>query len=142
MPQIRKDRSETMRLTFLGKESDLGDSPTLYATDRDTYVVQGWKVADDETAGKLALADGEIAVEVYARLLNHLAADGVPGTVTRHEAPIVHVKANGNYVIQGRCLVDEDARVQMAMPEHEDAVELPKAALTALLEEHGATGHR
>jgi len=131
-----------MRLTFLGKESDLGDSPTLYATDRDTYVVQGWKITEEETAGQLSLADGETAVEVYARLLNHLAADGLQGTVARHEAPIVQVKANGNYVIQGARLVDEDARLQMAMPEHEDAVELPKSALTALLEEQGATGHR
>jgi hypothetical protein len=33
-----------MQLTFLGKETQGGDSPTLYATDRDTYVVQGWTV--------------------------------------------------------------------------------------------------
>ena len=30
-----------MRLQFLGKNSVPGDSPTLYATDRETYVVQG-----------------------------------------------------------------------------------------------------
>jgi hypothetical protein len=130
-----------MRLIFLGKESDLGDSPTLYATDQGTYVVQGWKITDQTTVGQLALADGETAVEVYARLLKHLAKDGVLGTVARHKAPIVRVMGNGNYVIQGARLVDEDARRQMAMPDHEDAVELPKAALTSLLEEHGATGH-
>lgn len=130
-----------MRLTFLGKESDLGDSPTLYATDRDTYVVQGWKITDDTTAKQLTFADGEIAVEVYARLLDHLAKDGVPGVVAEHEPPIVHVKQNGNYIIQGARLTDDDARLQMAMPDHEDAVELPKAALKALLEEQGATGH-
>jgi hypothetical protein len=33
-----------MRLTFLGKETQTGGSPTLFATDRGTYVVQGWKV--------------------------------------------------------------------------------------------------
>jgi hypothetical protein len=33
-----------MRLRFLGKETQGGGSPTLYATDRNTYVVQGWKV--------------------------------------------------------------------------------------------------
>jgi hypothetical protein len=131
-----------MRLTFLGKMSDLGESPTLYATDRDTYVVQGWKITDEATAAQLALGDGEIAVEVYARLLGHLVKDGVAGTVARHEPPIVHVKQNGNYVIQGERLVDDDARRQMAMPDHEDAVELPKAALTSLMEEQGATGHR
>ncbi len=30
-----------MRLTFLGKETQTGGSPTLFGTDRDTYVVQG-----------------------------------------------------------------------------------------------------
>jgi hypothetical protein len=31
----------TMRLTFLGKDTQGGGSPTLFATDRQTYVVQG-----------------------------------------------------------------------------------------------------
>lgn len=35
-----------MEITFLGKESVPDQSPTLYATDRDTYVVQGWIVTD------------------------------------------------------------------------------------------------
>jgi len=39
-----------MRLTFLGKETQGGGSPTLWATDRGTYVVQGWKLP-----GKLRL---------------------------------------------------------------------------------------
>jgi len=30
-----------MQLTFLGKETTGGQSPTLYATNRGTYVVQG-----------------------------------------------------------------------------------------------------
>lgn len=29
-----------MRLTFLGKESQPNQSPTLYASDRDSYIVQ------------------------------------------------------------------------------------------------------
>lgn len=33
-----------MKLTFLGKDSTPNDSPTLYATDRDTYLVQGYAV--------------------------------------------------------------------------------------------------
>ena len=31
-----------MKLIFLGKDSTPNDSPTLYATDRDTYLVQGF----------------------------------------------------------------------------------------------------
>jgi hypothetical protein len=46
-----------MRATFLGKdpESNVGDSPTLFATDRTdrvTYIAQGWRVTDPQ-----ALAD-------------------------------------------------------------------------------------
>jgi len=50
-----------MRARFLGKdpESQVGQSPTLFATDRadrKTYIAQGWKVTDPQ-----ALADiGEV----------------------------------------------------------------------------------
>lgn len=54
-----------MRLTFLGKATQGGGSPTLFATDRNSYVVQGWKVA-----GKYD------SVEIPQRLLAHLE----PGT--------------------------------------------------------------
>jgi hypothetical protein len=42
-----------MRLHFLGSDSDKGQCPTLYATDRGTYVVQGWRVTDPEALGDL-----------------------------------------------------------------------------------------
>lgn len=35
-----------MKITFLGTTTRDGGSPTLYATDRDTYLVQGWRVRD------------------------------------------------------------------------------------------------
>jgi hypothetical protein len=42
-----------MRARFLGKdpESNVGDSPTLFATDRadrSTFIAQGWKVTDPQ----------------------------------------------------------------------------------------------
>jgi hypothetical protein len=37
-----------MRLTFLGKESVPDQSPTLYVSDQDTYVIQGWIVTDPQ----------------------------------------------------------------------------------------------
>ena len=40
-----------MKLTFLGKDSTPNDSPTLYANDRDTYLVQGYTVTDPEDDG-------------------------------------------------------------------------------------------
>jgi hypothetical protein len=35
-----------MRLGFLGADTKDEGCPSLYATDRDTYVVQGWTVTD------------------------------------------------------------------------------------------------
>ena len=37
-----------MKLRFLGKDSTPTNSPTLYATDQNSYVVQGWIVTDAE----------------------------------------------------------------------------------------------
>ncbi len=37
-----------MRLTFMGKDPDSNPtgSPTVYRTDRDTWIIQGWIVTD------------------------------------------------------------------------------------------------
>ncbi len=37
-----------MRLTFVGKDPDSNPtgSPTVYRTDRETWIVQGWTVTD------------------------------------------------------------------------------------------------
>lgn len=78
-----------MRLRFLGKNSVPGDSPTLYATDRDTYVVQGWKVTDPEVLAKLDPPDAETCVEVPAALFVHLVQDGLHGTIASWAPPIV-----------------------------------------------------
>jgi hypothetical protein len=68
-----------MRLRFLGKNSVPGDSPTLYATDRYSYVVQGWKVTDPEVLAKLDPPDDETCVEVPAALFVHLAKTDYTG---------------------------------------------------------------
>lgn len=44
-----------MRLTFLGKDSTPNDSPTLYETDRDSYLVQGWVVTDAEALSQMKI---------------------------------------------------------------------------------------
>ena len=124
-----------MQLTFVGKTSENGESPTLYATDEGSYIVQGYVVTDDEVLAKLDIPEGDAVVEVYARLFAFLAEEGVAGVVTSWAPPIVHVKENGNYLIQGVRLADDDpTRLRMAIPDHEDAVTVPKAALQALLE--------
>jgi hypothetical protein len=57
-----------MELTFLGKSSVDGDCPSLYATDRDTYVVQGLRLTPEVLAG-LGMPDRETAVEIPKALL-------------------------------------------------------------------------
>jgi len=61
-----------MELRFLGKVTESGNSPTLYATDRDTYVIQGWVVDDPETLTRLSLPEGETAVIVPKELMTYL----------------------------------------------------------------------
>jgi hypothetical protein len=124
-----------MKIRFLGKETEHGDSPTLYATDQRTYLIQGWKVADPEILAKLHVPESETVVEIYARLMARLANDGLSGAVTSWILPIVHVKENGNLVIQGKRVTDADTLTEMNIPGHEDVVELDKAAIEALVNE-------
>ena len=65
-----------MKLTFLGSTSQEGQCPTLYATDRDTFVVQGWTVTDPEALGDLRdMLPGETFVEVPKALLRFAEGD-------------------------------------------------------------------
>jgi hypothetical protein len=129
-----------MRLRFLGKNSVPGDSPTLYATDRDTYVVQGWKVIDPEILAKLDPPNDETCVEVPAALFVHLAKDGLHGTIATWAPPIVHVTGEGTYIIQGKHILDPEARAQMIIPEFEDCVEVTRTTIKALLIEEDDLG--
>ena len=122
-----------MRLRFLGKESTPTNSPTLYASDGDTYVVQGWIVTDQAVLAGLAVGDHETVVEVPPGLLSFLAVDGLDGGVTQVVPPIVHVLESGNYIIQGERVNDAEALGQMDIPDHETCVQVPKAAMQALL---------
>jgi hypothetical protein len=122
-----------MRLTFLGKESVPDQSPTLYATDRDTYVVQGWIVTDPQVIAAIAVADDEDMVEVPAKLMVHLAKDGISGEVANFVPPIVHVLGNGNYIVRGKKVTDHEALGQMNIPDHETCVEVSRSAVAALV---------
>jgi hypothetical protein len=65
-----------VKLTFLGSTSQEGQCPTLYATDRDTFVVQGWPVTDPEALGDLRdVLPGETFVEVPKALLRFAEGD-------------------------------------------------------------------
>ncbi|GII90626.1 hypothetical protein [Sinosporangium siamense] len=122
-----------MSLTFLGKDSKPDESPTLYATEQDTYIVQGWIVTDPEVLAKLVVPEGEAIVEVPKGLFKHLINDGVRGTITSWRPPIVFVTEEGNLIIQGSLVSSAEVREQMDIPDHEDCVEVPKSSLRALL---------
>lgn len=70
-----------MRAYFLGKdpESKEGDSPTLFATDRDdrkTYIAQGWVVNDPQALADIGpIPDGEAIIEIPEDVLRFLRED-------------------------------------------------------------------
>jgi hypothetical protein len=60
-----------MHLTLIGKdpESNPTGSPTVYRTDRGTWVVQGWAVTDPEALTQMNIPGGEAAVEIPDRMI-------------------------------------------------------------------------
>ena len=69
-PSRNFSRGDIMRATFLGKDPDSqsGQSPTLFATDRTdrvTYIAQGWKVTDSQALADVGdVPDHEELVEI------------------------------------------------------------------------------
>jgi len=60
-----------MQLTLIGVDpaSNPTGSPTVYRTDRDSWVVQGWVVTDPEAVAMMKVPEGEAAVEIPDRML-------------------------------------------------------------------------
>jgi hypothetical protein len=67
-----------MRLTFIGKdpESNPTGSPTVYRTDRETWVVQGWNVTDPDALAQMDIPAGENAVEIPDRMTHLFRQEG------------------------------------------------------------------
>jgi hypothetical protein len=66
-----------MRLTFLGKETQGGNSPTLWETDDGQYVIQGFTL-DAGAMGQVGtVPPGEAVIRVPKQLMRYLKeADG------------------------------------------------------------------
>jgi hypothetical protein len=125
-----------VKLRFLGTNSTGGDCPTLYATDRDSYVVQGWQLFANELLMQLDVPEGETAVEVPTELFEHLKEDGLtPATLTQARAPIMILTPQGTCVVQGKTVTDADALSQMSIPHYETCVEVPKTQIAALVKD-------
>jgi hypothetical protein len=61
-----------MKVTFLGTGSQDGSCPSVYATDRDTFVIQGYRVVDAEALSMMDIPAHETVVEIPRSLLPHL----------------------------------------------------------------------
>jgi hypothetical protein len=64
-------REATMKITFVAKDpgSEPNGSPTLYRTDRESWVVQGWVVNDPDVLARMDIPQGESCVEIPDRLV-------------------------------------------------------------------------
>jgi hypothetical protein len=70
VPQLL-DEESAVRLTFIGKDpaSNPAGSPTVYRTDRGSWVVQGWAVTDPEALAQMDIPAGETVVEIPDRMI-------------------------------------------------------------------------
>jgi hypothetical protein len=106
--ELRQERRHVMRLTFLGKDTVNGGSPTLFATDQGGYVVQGWKVRGDDRS-----------VEIPHRLLAFLEEGTTLDALLRDTGL-------DTYVLSGVPVTDATVLAQMNIPGHEAAVAVGK----------------
>ncbi|MDR7279497.1 hypothetical protein [Catenuloplanes atrovinosus] len=65
-----------MKLTFIRKTVLSGNTncPSLYHTDRDTFLVQGWRVTDPDALSQLQIPSHETVVEVPVDVLAEVLA--------------------------------------------------------------------
>jgi hypothetical protein len=60
-----------MTLQFIAKDPDSqpDGSPTLYRTDRESWIVQGWMVTDPDELAQMGIPPGETCCEIPNRLV-------------------------------------------------------------------------
>lgn len=101
-----------MRLQFLGKGgSDIGQCPTLYATDQDSYLVQGWQTPTPET------------IEIPHLLTGFAQADTFIGTTMTDSG-------RGTFTLSGRRVTEPETLAQLDLAPNESAIEVPKIRRT------------
>ncbi|MEU6559454.1 hypothetical protein [Nocardia nova] len=101
-----------MRLHFLGKGgSDGNGCPSLYATDQDTYLVQGWGTNAVGTVEIPHLLTGFAEPDTFI---------GSPMTDT----------GRGTFQLTGRPISDTETLRQLDLADDETAIEVPKRERT------------
>ncbi len=126
-----------MLLTFLGISTGKDGCPTLYSTDRGTYVIQGWRVGAPDLIARMNLGPGETCVETPAHLMTFLlephSADA--------DAPRPYVVTDrGTYVVKGPEITDPATLSQMDVPSHETAVEVLRESMADVAREIAWSG--
>jgi hypothetical protein len=61
-----------MRLTFIAKETQTGNSPTLWETDDDQFVIQGFTLDADALSQVGTVPEGELVIRIPKKLLRHV----------------------------------------------------------------------
>ncbi|WP_330251193.1 hypothetical protein OG874_34250 [Nocardia sp. NBC_00565] len=101
-----------MHLTFLGKGgSQVNNCPTLYATDQDSFLIQGWRTGRPET------------VEIPHLLLGFAEPDTFIGAMMIDTG-------RGTFELTGRPIVDHETLTQLDLADDETAIEVPKSERT------------
>src|SRR6266516_4924838 len=137
-----------MRIIYLrGTSPTHNTCPTLYATGRCTFIVQGKLVFDHGIVRSFGLAPYEAVVEVPARLFAEVA-DTVtfPAQDAGLGAGLALVRAiprdtrsssvsatsRGSFIVRGLKVTDPEALAAMALPDDETAGEVPRELLTEI----------
>ena len=107
-PRITRSRMVAMRLRCLGVGSQNGTCPTLFASDRETYVVQGWRTGPDDSV-----------IEIPHMLLGFLESGTCLGTSLTDTG-------RGTFTLRGTPVTDHEALQQMNLPDHETSIEIAK----------------
>ncbi len=136
-----------MRIMYLRDSSPTKRTcPTLYSTDRGTFVVQGKKISDAAIPLPFGLNDEDAVVEVPVRLLEEIADDeafppggrqGVTLAVVRAiprdtSSSSVSATSRGSFVVRGVRVTDPGALAAMDIPADETAVEVPRELLSEI----------
>ncbi|MFC4372995.1 hypothetical protein ACFO5K_02675 [Nocardia halotolerans] len=100
-----------LKLRFLGNGgSGTGECPALYATDQDTYAVQGWTTSRTDT------------VEIPHLLLGFAEPDTYVGAQLADTG-------RGTFTLMGRPVTDPETLAQVTkLADNESVIEVPKNA--------------
>jgi hypothetical protein len=64
-----------LQLVASDPESNPSNSPTLYRTDRGSWLVQGWVVTDPDALTEMNIPAGESVVEIPDRMIQFFEED-------------------------------------------------------------------